>query len=77
VAEEITRPFELAFVRVAGLISMNSVSSHTYCLIELGYAGTPTPEALSEARSVALSTWGTLKVSVPEPLVSVRETQLP
>ena len=24
-----------------------------------------------------LSTWGTLKVSVPEPLVSVRETQLP
>jgi multidrug efflux pump subunit AcrB len=77
VAEEITLPFERSFSKLAGLASMTSTSSHTYCSIELGYAGSPSPEALSEVRSVALATWRALKVSVPEPSVSVREAQFP
>jgi hypothetical protein len=76
VAEEIARPFELSSSKLMGLTSMMSASSHTRCSIELGYASSPSPEALSEVRSVALATWSALKVSIPEPSVSVREAQL-
>ena len=75
-AKEVATPFERSFANLQGLTSMKSMSSASRCLIELGYAGRPSEDALVEAQSVSRATWSALEVSMPEPLVSIREAQL-
>jgi multidrug efflux pump subunit AcrB len=75
-AREIATPFELHFGKLRGLTSMKSMSSASRCLVELGYAGNPSAEALLEAQSVSRATWRALSISIPEPFVLMRGTQL-
>ena len=75
-AREIATPCERSFGMLAGLASMRSMSAGARCLLELGYASSPSAEALDEARSLVRATWLALAVSVPEPRVLIHEEEL-
>jgi len=76
VAKEVALTFERALAKLAGLVSMNSISSNNDCLIELGYGGLPDKQTIEAARSVALSVWHELGTAISEPVLSVREGRL-
>jgi len=80
-AEEIERsvaiPLERALHMLAGVTAVKSTSADGRCRVEVGYASSPTPEALEQVKTAAMAEWHRFSALASKPVVSVKPSAIP